>query len=86
MNFLILKNFSRRVVISGMGMVSPLGNNVKENWKNMKDLKSGIRDLSQEPYAKDLPQNCKIGATVNPNFDSRNYRTLVSNSVYKGYR
>jgi 3-oxoacyl-(acyl-carrier-protein) synthase len=74
---IISKQFSRRVVISGMGMVTPLGNNVQESWTNLQNYKSGIRDLSNEKYAKDLPANCKIGATILPSFDTNKYRTLV---------
>ena len=33
---------TRRVVITGMGMVSPLGNSVKESWENIKAGVSGI--------------------------------------------
>ena len=32
----------REVVITGMGLVSPLGKNIEENWQNMKALKTGI--------------------------------------------
>ncbi|CUB03922.1 beta-ketoacyl-ACP synthase II [Marinomonas fungiae] len=32
----------RRVVVTGMGMVSPLGNNVKDTWDNIIEGKSGV--------------------------------------------
>lgn len=32
----------RRVVVTGIGMVSPCGNNLKENWENLVNGKSGI--------------------------------------------
>lgn len=32
----------RRVVITGMGMVTPLGNNVKDTWDNILEGKSGV--------------------------------------------
>ncbi|SBT18765.1 3-oxoacyl-[acyl-carrier-protein] synthase 2 [Marinomonas gallaica] len=35
----------RRVVITGMGMVSPLGNNVKDTWDNIIEGKSGVSDI-----------------------------------------
>ena len=78
-NKLIKYNYSsnRRVVVTGMGLVSPLGNKVKENWDNLINYKSGIRNLSEEEYGKELPSNCKIGATIRKDFDSKKYRTLV---------
>ena len=74
---LSLKYFSRRVVVTGIGMVTPLGNTKTENWDNMKQYKVAIRDLSNEIYAKDLPSNCKIGATILPTFETKKYRTIV---------
>lgn len=35
----------RRVVITGMGLVSPLGNNVKNSWDGIINSKSGIRKI-----------------------------------------
>lgn len=35
----------RRVVITGMGMVTPLGNNVKDTWDNILEGKSGVSDI-----------------------------------------
>ncbi|SBS31781.1 3-oxoacyl-[acyl-carrier-protein] synthase 2 [Marinomonas aquimarina] len=35
----------RRVVVTGMGMVSPLGNNVKDTWDNIIEGKSGVSDI-----------------------------------------
>jgi hypothetical protein len=76
------RNFStindrRRVVITGLGSVNPLGNNLKESWENLKNLKSGIRNLEEEEYGKDLPKNCKIGATIRSDFDGKDFKTLV---------
>ena len=73
----LAKSKNRRVVITGMGMVTPLGLNKTENWENLKIQKSGVRDLTKEPYANDLPKNCKYGATIQNNFDAKKYRTLV---------
>lgn len=41
----------RRVVVTGMGVVSPLGNDVETLWDNIKNGKSGIRQLESEDYA-----------------------------------
>lgn len=35
----------RRVVITGMGMVTPLGNNVQDTWDNILEGKSGVSDI-----------------------------------------
>lgn len=40
-------NFSeRRVVITGIGTINPIGSNVQEFWKNLADGESGIRKIS----------------------------------------
>ncbi len=36
----------RRVVITGMGIVSPVGNTIDESWKNILAGKSGINSLT----------------------------------------
>ena len=44
---------TRRVVVTGMGVVSPLGNKVSDFWANLAAGKSGITKLSiidPEPY------------------------------------
>jgi 3-oxoacyl-(acyl-carrier-protein) synthase len=78
-----LKHAERRVVVTGIGMVSPLGINVKESWVNIKNYESGIKDLSNMPYAKDLPKNCKIGAAIPHNFDPKPYKTIVHILIIK---
>lgn len=36
----------RRVVVTGIGCVSPLGNSAEETWKNVRDGKSGISSIT----------------------------------------
>lgn len=36
----------RRVVITGMGAITPIGNNVDETWQGIKDKKCGIGEIS----------------------------------------
>ncbi len=73
------KNFSeRRIVVTGIGTVNPLGVNVIESWENLKKLNTGIKSLENESYAKDLPNNCKIGAPIPTHFDGKKYKTLVN--------
>ncbi len=40
----------RRVVVTGTGVVSPLGNDVETLWNNIKNGKSGIKRLESEKY------------------------------------
>ena len=44
----------RRVVVTGMGVVSPLGRGVKHNWESLLQGKSGIRQI-QGIDLKDIP-------------------------------
>lgn len=46
----------RRVVITGMGMVSPLGNTVKSSWEGIVNSKSGIRAIKSFDTSK-LPDS-----------------------------
>jgi 3-oxoacyl-[acyl-carrier-protein] synthase II len=51
----------RRVVITGIGVVSPIGNDLETFWKNLTEGRSGIRritSLQTEGY------DCKIGGEV----------------------
>ncbi len=51
----------RRVVITGIGCLSPLGNDLKTSWEGLKNGRSGITRITQidvEPF------DCKIGGEV----------------------
>lgn len=37
----------KRVVVTGMGVISPLGNDVNQFWKNLSSGKSGISKIEQ---------------------------------------
>ena len=51
----------RRVVVTGMGTVCPLGRTVERLWENLLDGKSSVRDVSSEyKYFKDY--HIKIGS------------------------
>ena len=51
----------RRIVVTGMGLVGPLGSGAEISWKRLLDGKSGIRSLPDE-ISNDLP--VKIGGIV----------------------
>lgn len=61
----------RRVVVTGLGAVSPLGLTVRENWQHILAGKSGISRIERF-NADDLL--CQIAGTVN-NFDITRYIT-----------
>ena len=44
----------RRVVVTGLGIVSPFGRGVEYNWKQLLDGKSGIRKIEGVDL-KDIP-------------------------------
>lgn len=58
-----------RVVITGMGMVSPLGLSVEESWENLLAGRSGVGPITQFD-ASDFP--CRVAGEVK-NFDARDY-------------
>ncbi|HLT54835.1 MAG TPA: beta-ketoacyl synthase N-terminal-like domain-containing protein, partial [Bacillota bacterium] len=51
----------RRVVITGAGVVSPLGHDVESFWDNIKKGQSGIKCLNADEY-KDI--NTKIAGII----------------------
>lgn len=62
-------NEFRRVVVTGLGAITPLGNNVSETWEAMKEGKSGIGPITlfnTENF------RAKLGAEVK-NFDPSKY-------------
>ena len=54
----------RRVVVTGIGAVTPLGCDARSSWANLLSQKSGLRHLAGPEFAK-LP--VRLAATV-PNF------------------
>src|SRR6266436_5399320 len=60
-------NNDRRVVITGLGVISPVGNDLETLWKCLKEGKSGIGRIT----AFDISQyDCKIAGEVR-NFDPK---------------
>lgn len=51
----------RRVVVTGLGAVTPLGNSVEETWENIKQGKSGIDKIT---HFDTTDYTCKIAAEV----------------------
>lgn len=55
---------NRRVVITGIGAVTPLGNTLKESWSNLLKGKSAIQKLTGDEY-KTVP--ARIAAQIDKN-------------------
>jgi len=51
----------RRVVVTGLGLTTPLGVSVDENWKNLIEGRSGIRAIKRMDVS-DLP--CKVAGQI----------------------
>jgi 3-oxoacyl-[acyl-carrier-protein] synthase II len=60
---------TRRVVVTGLGLVTPLGNNVPDSWANIKEGKSGIGLITYFDTSNYL---VKIAAQLK-DFDPHNY-------------
>ena len=62
----------RRVVVTGLGTINPLGNNVKSSWSSLINSKSGISKISKFEV-ENFP--CKIAGSID---DSRINDEVVS--------
>lgn len=62
---------SKKVVITGIGIISPLANNVKDYWAGLEAGKSGVTNITKfNPDEREIP--VKIAGEVK-NFDPKNY-------------
>src|SRR5205085_9449902 len=62
-------NVDRRVVITGLGVVTPVGNELEAFWKNLVAGKSGIGRIQTFDTAN---YDCKIGGEVR-DFEPKNF-------------
>ena len=60
----------RRVVVTGMGLLTSLGNDKEKSWNNLINLKSGIKKIDHFDVS-DLPS--KIAGCINNDPDKENY-------------
>ncbi len=65
----------RRVVVTGIGLLTTLGNNKEITWKNLLDGKSGIKKVSQFDVS-DLP--CKIAGYISNDPEDSEYFNKLS--------
>lgn len=68
----------RRVVVTGYGVVSPLGNTVSALWENIKEGKSGIDKIQAEEFSG---INTQIAGTIT-DFDAAQYMDKKELSKY----
>ena len=59
----------RRVVVTGMGAITPIGLNVNEFWQSVKAQKTGFAEITKFDTTN---YKCKLAAEVK-NFDAKNY-------------
>ncbi len=60
----------RRVVVTGIGLLTSLGNDKKTSWENLINCKSGIKKIDQFDVS-DIP--CKIAGYLDNDSESKNY-------------
>ena len=60
---------SRRVVITGLGLLSPVGNEVEDSWKN---LLSGMNPVKPITYIDVTDYDTKFAASL-PSFEAEKY-------------
>lgn len=73
-----MQPMSRKVVVTGVGCMTPLGTTLKESWSNLLYSKSGVVPLSSlpnyatefKPYESMFPQNIHVGAIPTPSESS----------------
>jgi len=67
----------KRIVVTGVGLVTPLGVGVQGNWESLMASKSGLGNITRFP-AEDLP--CRVGGEV-PLGDNHPYKFVADNFV-----
>ena len=68
----------RRVVVTGMGMVTAIGCGVNDNWKNLISSISGIK-LIDSFKTDDLPS--RIGGTISDKLIDNNFNSIRKTRV-----
>src|ERR1700754_2884551 len=66
----------RRVVVTGMGMVTPLGDGVDTNWRRLISAESGIRSIQQfdtSDLATKIAGEVPLGDKANGHFNADLY-------------
>ena len=81
----------RRVVVTGLGAVTPLGSDISSNWNNLMNMKSGISPITQfdvsdvnSKIAGSIPRGTGIGEYDPNNLMSEKEQRKVSNFILYG--
>lgn len=53
-NYESLRNLSKRVVVTGLGIVSSVGCNMVDAWKNIRECRSGIKHLGKKLFVRKI--------------------------------
>jgi len=67
---------TRNVVVTGLGLVTPLGVGVQQSWKSLLNSKSGITRLE---FDESVP--CKVVGKVHDSFNQTKYKKKVGRSI-----
>ncbi|SCU95875.1 LAME_0F13872g1_1 [Lachancea meyersii CBS 8951] len=69
-----------RVVVTGLGALTPIGKTVQESWTNLLRGKSGIRPVSELPGFKEYESPCpaSVGVANVSDFNASDYGTLFT--------
>ena len=68
----------RRVVITGIGLLTSIGFNVKDTWNNILSCKSGIKKITQFD-TENIP--CKIAGSISGNSNDKLFKSTVINCL-----
>ena len=63
----------RKIVVTGLGLITTLGEGVEETWNNLLSCKSGIKKITSFDTS-DLP--CKIAGFLSNDINSENFLKL----------
>ena len=68
----------RRVVVTGLGLYTSIGESVKETWENLLSTKSGINKITSFDVEN---LSCKIAGFISNDERSPNYLDVFSHSL-----
>lgn len=77
----------KRVVITGMGTVNPVGNNINEYWESLKSGKSGIVDITRFDVSEYTTRIAGVPQNFDPTpyFDKKELRRTSKFIIYGVY-
>ena len=70
----------KRVVVTGLGLLTSIGTGVEESWNNLISLKSGIKKITSFK-TDDMP--CKIAGYISDNVKSELIQVVKGFNVAK---